>query len=312
MRRDRNAATSVLSFPARAPERSAPVVPIDGGRARESRSREPLLLVLVTILIVVTILVARARLFTPASDLGYWLGVAGGVMMLLLFVYPLRKRLRIAQRWGATGGWFALHMVLGVAGPLLVILHSTLHFGSINATVAFATMALVAVSGLIGRFLYARIHHGLYGERATLEALVVQLRERSNDARAQLAFAPATEERLVAFAREAEKAGREGLAHPLHFFLLGARAWRTRRAAISEIALALEARAKEQRWSKRSLKRRLRRRRTLVNAYLRTSQRLAQLHVYQRLFSWWHVLHVPLVWMLVATAIAHVIAVHMY
>ena len=49
-----------------------------------------------------------------------------------------------------------------------------------------------------------------------------------------------------------------------------------------------------------------------MNAYLRTAQRLAQIHVYQRLFSWWHVLHVPLVWMLVATAIAHVIAVHMY
>jgi hypothetical protein len=29
------------------------------------------------------------------------------------------------------------------------------------------------------------------------------------------------------------------------------------------------------------------------------------------LFSWCHVLHVPLVWMLVAPVIAHVVAVHM-
>ncbi len=306
------AATTVVEFPDRARVRSAAVVAIDGGRARERRSGEPILFALVVLLLGAVMLVARARPFTPGSDIGYWIGVAGGTAMLLLFVYPLRKRLRVAQRWGATSAWFALHMVLGVAGPLLVILHSTLHFGSLNATVAFATMTLVASSGFVGRFLYARIHLGLYGEKATLEALAEQLRARGDDAHAQLAFAPAIEERLVAFALRAETAGREGLRHPLRFFLLGADAWRTRRAAVAEIASALDPHAREQHWSRRAFRRRLRRRRALVNAYLRTAQRLAQLHVYQRLFSWWHVLHVPLVWMLVVTAIAHVIAVHMY
>jgi len=313
MRRDRSAAArTLIDLPGRAPVHSAAVVPIDAGHARERRSREPILLALALLLLVAVLIVARARPFTPGSDIGYWIGVAGGTAMLLLFVYPLRKRLRVAQRWGATRGWFALHMVLGVAGPLLVVLHSTLHFGSLNATVAFATMALVASSGFVGRFLYARIHLGLYGGKATLETLAEQLRARSDDAHAQLAFAPAIEQRLVAFAQRAENAGREGLRHPLRFFLLGADAWRTRRAAMADIAAALEPRAKEQHWSRRAFRRRLRRRRVLVKAYLRTAQRLAQLHVYQRLFSWWHVLHVPLVWMLVATAIAHVIAVHMY
>jgi hypothetical protein len=34
--------------------------------------------------------------------------------------------------------------------------------------------------------------------------------------------------------------------------------------------------------------------------------------MYERLFALWHVLHVPLVYMLVAAAIAHIVAVHMY
>ncbi len=41
-------------------------------------------------------------------------------------------------------------------------------------------------------------------------------------------------------------------------------------------------------------------------------QRVAQFGVFERLFSCWHVLHVPLVYMMVLSAIAHVVAVHMY
>ena len=44
----------------------------------------------------------------------------------------------------------------------------------------------------------------------------------------------------------------------------------------------------------------------------RTVRRAATLGVYERLFSLWHVLHVPLFVILVLTAIIHVVAVHLY
>jgi hypothetical protein len=50
----------------------------------------------------------------------------------------------------------------------------------------------------------------------------------------------------------------------------------------------------------------------VIAAYLTGVQRVAQFSGYERLFSLWHILHVPLVWMLVLSAIAHVIAVHAY
>ena len=46
--------------------------------------------------------------------------------------------------------------------------------------------------------------------------------------------------------------------------------------------------------------------------YLDSVQRVSQYAAFVRLFSLWHVLHVPLVYMLVLSAIAHVVAVHMY
>jgi hypothetical protein len=59
-------------------------------------------------------------------------------------------------------------------------------------------------------------------------------------------------------------------------------------------------------------RRRMRGARRLVIEYLESVQRVSHYTIYVRLFSLWHVLHVPLVYMLVLSAIAHVVAVHMY
>lgn len=50
----------------------------------------------------------------------------------------------------------------------------------------------------------------------------------------------------------------------------------------------------------------------MLKGYLRELQDVAQFRAYERLFSLWHVLHVPFVFMLVFSAIVHVVAVHMY
>ena len=52
--------------------------------------------------------------------------------------------------------------------------------------------------------------------------------------------------------------------------------------------------------------------RQLVHDELMTLQRIAQFSAWERLFSWWHVAHVPFVYLMVLSAIAHVVAVHAY
>jgi hypothetical protein len=273
---------------------------------------ELLLLGIVLTLVAATVVVARSRLYAAGSDLGYWLGVAGGTGMVLLFLYPLRKRWRAMREVGSTRFWFALHMTLGILGPLLIILHSTLAFGSMNATVAFTSMVLVATSGIVGRFLYGRIHHGLYGRRATLVELRARAGMDSAAVRSKLAFVPPVEERLAEFARLAAVAGQAGLGQPLRFMTLGLRAKLARRWCTAEATRVLRRRAIEESWPDDKLARRIASRDALIAAHLRIVQRVAQFGVFERLFSWWHVLHVPLVYMLVLSAIAHVVAVHMY
>ena len=142
---------------------------------------------------------SRLGVFKAGDDIGYWIGVAGGVIMLMLFSYRLRKYLRFMRNWGQVKWWFIVHMTLGVAGPLLILVHSTFHVGSINAAVALYSMIVVALSGVIGRFIYVRVHRGLDGERTTLRELQIRAGFDHSEARSKLQFAPTVEARLMAF-----------------------------------------------------------------------------------------------------------------
>jgi len=43
---------------------------------------------------------------TAASGVGYWLGIVGGSMMLLLLLYPVRKHVSAIRNWGKVRYWF--------------------------------------------------------------------------------------------------------------------------------------------------------------------------------------------------------------
>ena len=114
----------------------------------------------------------REEGYLSAEDgFGYWLGITGGVMMLMLLTYSLRKRWKLLRRFLTIKSWFQFHMVLGILGPLLILFHSNFHLGSLNSTVALVCMLLVSGSGLIGRYLYGNIHYGLYGEKIKLKQI---------------------------------------------------------------------------------------------------------------------------------------------
>lgn len=255
---------------------------------------------------------SRLGLFEAGDDVGYGLGVAGGTAMLLLFSYPLRKYLRPLHRLGKVKWWFVAHMVLGVGGPLLVLLHSTFRVGSLNAAVALYSMLVVAASGVVGRFIYLRIHRGLSGEKASFDALRARAGFDRSEARSRLHFAPQVEARLQDFADStlADPPGRlsalrQVLVLPLR---MGWTYWRCR----LELRRTLHEIAARRQWPRAELRRRERLARKLVRRYLASVVRVAQFSAWVRLFALWHVAHVPFVYLMVVSAVVHVIAVHAY
>ena len=254
----------------------------------------------------------QLKLYTPGSDVGYYLGLAGSLMMALLLVYPLRKRIGWLRRAGDLRHWFKLHMFLGIAGPVLVLFHSTLQVGSLNAAIALYSMLLVAGSGVVGRFIYTKIHHGLYGRQATLQERQERLGRMGGAIRSKLRFSDDLERRLAAFEAYAIDDRRAGMLGARRFVAVALRAPWLRRRTLRELRRVLLAAAAEQRWNAEQIAARMRIARRMLDDYLSALQDVAQFRVYERLFSLWHVLHVPFVFMLVLCAIVHVVAVHMY
>jgi hypothetical protein len=258
--------------------------------------------------------VGRSGLYESGRGTGYLLGIAGGVMLLVLFSYPMRKHVRFMRAWGATRYWFSLHMLLGIGGPLLILMHSTFRIGSINAAVALTCMLLVAGSGVVGRFIYTRIHHGLYGERARLRDLQAELETQAKQLHSEIGSMPRVEALLLQFQGEALGVAVHGrpLARTLSFLTSGLRMRAIRGRCMSRIEALYREHALRQGWSDDEYLRRVDLARGLVDAYAAGIERVAQFSTYERLFSWWHVLHVPFVYMLVLSAAGHVITVHIY
>lgn len=256
--------------------------------------------------------VSKMGLFEAGDDLGYWIGVAGAVMMLLLFTYSLRKRFRFAHGWGHIKGWFMIHMFLGVAGPLLILLHSTFRIGSLNAGVALYSMIIVALSGVIGRFLQRRVNRGLDGEQTDFKSLLARAGLDQEDARSRLAFAPKVEERLKAFEQQELNTGDSWLSSARKVFWLPLLQLAEYRSCAAELDALLPKMAKNQRWSDEDLIRRRSRAKKLVRQYLNSVVRVSQFSAYSKLFSLWHVAHIPFVYLLIVTALVHVYAVHVY
>lgn len=284
---------------------------VEQGRVPRS-SRDAWTYALIVAMVVLAWGITRLHLYDTKSDLAYWMGVAGGVGMLALLTYPMRKHWRFMQRFGGGRGWFVAHMILGVCGPLLILLHSNFELGSLNATVAFFAMATVAISGVVGRFLYLQVHRNLRGEKIGLDQLRAMLGTESAAA-SRLRFAPAVVERCRAF--EAWAVGRPMItaAELLRAMVaVPLMRWRTQRACRAELRRRLVAVAHTEGWSRRKLDARQRAARKLVGAYLGGAQRVAMFAAWERLFSWWHVAHVPFVYILVISAVAHVVAVHAY
>lgn len=269
-------------------------------RRRSSQRRQHALMW--TALTLLVIFGARTDAYDVDSDFAYWLGVAGGSAMLTLLLYPLRKRLDRFLPLGRLRYWFSGHMVLGIAGPVLILLHCKLSLGSLNAKVAFWSMVVVAGSGIVGRFLYAQLHRGLYGRQRSAGEL------RAEAASALAAAAPMLDQQsnahaaLAAFAALAADTGRRGLAAPWQQLTLPLRARAVYKECIVDVLIA----------HGKVDPAHLQRLTILLRDYLSAATAAARFGAVERLFSMWHVAHLPLVVILVLTALFHVLAVHMY
>lgn len=298
-----------LVAPPRAP---APRSSAPQASARRGLTFDQVFFAVTALLILAGLKLPTERYISPTRGVGYALGIIGGSLMLLLLVYSLRKRWSWLGFLGSTPAWFRFHMVLGIVGPLCILYHSNFSVGATNSNVALFAMLTVAGSGFIGRYFYAHVHYGLYGrklELSDLRAGTDTLRNLSGS----MSFLPDLVGRIEAAEQRLLNTGPHlallGFLKPLVVSLASVRErWRLR----GDLRRALKAGVRSCPVLKSERKRLTRAARSYIDRRLAATKRVAEFAGYERLFSLWHALHIPLIFMLAIAAVIHVIAVNVY
>jgi hypothetical protein len=250
---------------------------------------------------------AKHQLLKPSGRIGIKLGMLGIGMFLAIFVYPLRKRIRWLSRQGSTKHWLDFHIVLGLSAPVVIAFHSSFKFQGL-AGMAFWIMFSVALSGIVGRYLYAQVPRSLNSAQLSLkelegleETIKSELSEQSILNVAHLAptlHMPSSEEvGAMPVYRALLLMMALDLARPFHIARLRLRVLGWARGMLSMGGLL------------RSPNQELER---VVDAARRKStlsKRIVFLQRTQQVFHLWHVIHRPFSYSFAVLAIVHVAVV---
>lgn len=132
---------------------------------------------------------SKHALLKPSGAVGLKLGLLGAAIFMGIFLYPIRKRIPWLAKRGAAKHWLDFHIVLGCSAPLVIAFHASFKFHGL-AGMAFWIMSAVALSGIIGRYLYGQIPRTLSAAELSLQQLQEMVEQYTAQLSDQKLFAP--------------------------------------------------------------------------------------------------------------------------
>ncbi|HLK48920.1 MAG TPA: hypothetical protein VKT49_12335 [Bryobacteraceae bacterium] len=110
------------------------------------------------------------RELRPSGPTGIRLGLLGVATFLGIFLYAVRKRWKTLGRIGKTKNWLDLHVVMGVSAPVLITFHAGFRMRGLAGT-SYWIMLAVALSGIVGRYLYSQIPRRINAAELSLQEM---------------------------------------------------------------------------------------------------------------------------------------------
>ena len=245
-------------------------------------------------------------LYKPSGDIGHGLGIVGSAFIVLgVFSYSLRKRLGWLANAGKLSTWLAVHIFLCTLGPVLVLYHTSFKFGGI-VSIAFWSMTIVALSGVFGRYLYGRIPKTIDGQFRSLASVRQQATDLITTISDEFGLSPEQREALLP---RSERKRARGFAHSLTLAIrydFSRRSLKRRVGKLLSKALA-DSNGNHGNTNAQSIPREKREALVrLLRSRLQLEQQIVLLEPFQRLFGFWHLLHLPLAGVMLVIMILHV------
>lgn len=231
------------------------------------------------------------RVLRSSGPFGQTFGLVGTVLMFVPFAYMARKRIKGLKTSGTLKGWLEVHLFCGIVGPLLVTFHTSFKFNGI-VSAAYWSMVTVMLSGFVGRFLFVRIPRSIRGNELTRADLDLRAAELQDEI-VQSVGDESLMNTVGVF--EAQMAPRADARLSLFDLVFG------------EIRLGHRLRAFDAALGRSGVPQALREDITRLAAERSLAlRRAAYLQRTKRLFELWHVFHLPLVYLLLVIAAAHI------
>jgi len=225
----------------------------------------------------------------PGGILGHGYGIIGTLMMIVgVFGYMLRKRVKAMYRWGRLKYWLEFHIFLCTLGPLLILFHSAFKFGGL-VSISFWCMIAVVVSGVIGRFIYVQIPRTVNGEELSIEDIKDMQEKIKKDFKNNYNISEETYNKLISLLDSEDKTPGV-LATIFNFNLSG-------RKKLYEIKSLLKGKISKNHYNE-LLK--------LAKKEILLNTKISHLNLMKKLFGYWHVIHLPFALIMLIIAIIHV------
>lgn len=222
-----------------------------------------------------------APMFSPTGLVGHGLGIIGtGFILLGVIGYTLRKRLPFLGRLGALKHWLQVHIFLCTLGPFFVLLHTTFKFGGL-VSISFWSMSVVVTSGIFGRYVYVRIPKTLNGRFLDLGSLQERIQDLGRSLTDQVALPEGVLDEVLA--GDGPPRGRPGLLGAL---VLAVREDVRHRRRLRGLRRILRSAGVPKEFHSQVV--------DLAAERQRLRQQTLLLNPFQRLFRYWHVIHLPL------------------
>lgn len=239
----------------------------------------------------------KHELLKPSGSIALKLGILGLLLFCLIFLYALRKRVPWLKNLGSARHWLDFHIVAGLTAPVLIAFHASFKFHGI-AGVAFWFMVSVAVSGVVGRYVYAQIPRSLNSaeislvelqtvERALTDSLAKQNVLTPADIAPLLRIPSAEQVRAMPMLRALATMVMLDVARPYRIASLRRRAKTHTNASITELDRVI----------------------SLVREKSSLSKRVTFLARTRDVFHLWHVIHRPFSYSFAVLALLHIVVV---
>lgn len=249
----------------------------------------------------------KYALLKPGGTIGLKLGILGTFLFFIIFLYALRKVIPWLGRMGTARHWMDFHVIAGITAPIIIAFHASFKFRGI-AGVAFWIMLAVAISGVIGRYLYAQIPRSLTAAELTLAELHAGEQQLSNALLSQ-SFWSADRLNRALRVPTAEHIRRIGPIRAIAEMIVLDVTMPLRVAGLRRAACGFGAKILTIGGLLSSGRHEVEQVVRLVKVKASLSKRVAFLDKTQRVFHLWHVIHRPFSYAFVVLAVIHIAVV---